>query len=82
MMTAVSPAYMRAWEQRAFARGVSALALMESAAGAIRDTLEEALGGLPNRRILFLCGGGKFAVQFAGCHFGIVPEDFPLSVNR
>lgn len=59
MITAVSPAYMRAWEQRAFARGVSALALMESAAGAIRDTLEEALGGLPNRRILFLCGGGN-----------------------
>lgn len=59
MKWAVSPAYMRAWERRAFARGVSALALMENAACAVRDALEDALAGLKGRRILFLCGSGN-----------------------
>lgn len=59
MKRAVSPAFMRAWEQRAFARGVSAIDLMENAACALRDALKEKFGSLDQRRILFVCGGGN-----------------------
>ncbi len=59
MQYAVSPKRMRALEQHAFSMGVSALLLMEQAAQAVVEALENALNGVKNKRILIVCGAGN-----------------------
>lgn len=56
----LTPADMRKTEEQAFAQGVPSLVLMEHAAEAVTDALEEALGGdCRGKRALFLCGTGN-----------------------
>ena len=56
----LTPRDMRETEQKAFALGVPSLLLMEHAAMAVVDALEEALGGCcKGKKVLFLCGTGN-----------------------
>jgi len=56
----VTPAEMRALEQKATGAGYPALLLMEHAARALTDVLQEELGGsCAGKRVLFLCGKGN-----------------------
>jgi len=59
MQLILSPAQMRALEERAFSLGVSSLLLMEEAARGAFGVLEERLGGLGGRSLLFLIGPGN-----------------------
>ena len=59
MMHIVSPGGMRALENAAFEKGATALELMETAAEAVRDTVDGLLGGLNGRRVLVVCGPGN-----------------------
>ncbi|MBR1586574.1 MAG: NAD(P)H-hydrate dehydratase [Clostridia bacterium] len=57
---ALTPDDMRRTEQMAFDRGVPSLLLMEHAAIAVVDALQQALGGsCQNKTALFLCGTGN-----------------------
>ena len=56
----LTPADMRRTEQKAFDCGVPSLLLMEHAAMAVVEELEEALGGdCRGKNVLFLCGKGN-----------------------
>lgn len=56
----LTPAQMRAWEQKAIQAGFPSLLLMEHAAMAVVDALQEALGGCcEGKKVLFLCGKGN-----------------------
>ena len=56
----MTPADVRRMEEKAFSLGVSGLLLMEHAAMAVVDELENALGGdCRGKDVLFLCGTGN-----------------------
>ncbi len=59
MQLILSPAQMRALEERAFSLGVSPLLLMEEAARGAFCVLEDKLGGAKGKSILFLIGPGN-----------------------
>lgn len=55
----LTPRDMKRTEEKAFSLGVNSLLLMERAANAVVDALEEALGGCYQKKVLFLCGKGN-----------------------
>lgn len=55
----LTPADMRAVEQKAFGLGVPSLLLMEQAAHHVTDALCEMLDGGKSKRVLFVCGSGN-----------------------
>ena len=55
----LTPADMRAVEQKAFGLGVPSLLLMEQAAHHVTDVLCEMLDGGKSKRVLFVCGSGN-----------------------
>ncbi|HSK69864.1 MAG TPA: NAD(P)H-hydrate dehydratase [Candidatus Limnocylindria bacterium] len=55
----LTPAQMRALEDKAFALGVPSLLLMESAARAAHGAMIQALGGVAGKEVLYLCGPGN-----------------------
>ena len=59
MRYAVTAQQMRDLEQQAFAEGVPSLLLMERAAACVVDAVEDILGSLIGRRVLFVCGPGN-----------------------
>ncbi len=59
MQLVLSPAQMRSLEERAFELGLSSLLLMEEAARGAFTLLDERLGGVKGRRLLFLIGPGN-----------------------
>lgn len=59
MLYAVTAAQMRAMEEKALDNGVSSLLLMERAAQCTLDALEELIGGIRSKRVLFVCGSGN-----------------------
>lgn len=59
MIESVSPSYLQRWEHAAFVAGAGSLQMMETAAQAVVEQLQEQLGGLADERILFVCGPGN-----------------------
>ena len=59
MRLILTPQQMRAVEERAFALGLSPLLLMEEAARGAFLWIQEKMGGLRGKRLLFLIGPGK-----------------------
>ena len=59
MRYAVTAQQMRDLEQQAFAEGVPSLLMMERAAACVVDAVEDILGSLIGRRVLFVCGPGN-----------------------